>query len=1022
MILSLKVKKIKTITLVIFGYSLLTLIFSAPLITNITQDIPGSGDAFSVLTRPLNAAKTYSFENINEAIKSVFHFLNSKLLFQFTGHLIILHFIFNEPLAYNFLWLSAFVLSALSAYLLIFYLTKNLIAAFIGGFIYSFSSQHLVFSLGFGGANHLEWIPFFVLFLLKFLHQPGLKNALLAAAFYILVISNEPHFALYCTFFALILIIYVFNKNRILLKNKKFIFISLGFLGIVVVFFTLFYLPQLKTTLSQHNYLNPGIEQTEWHSADLMSFFTPSPLQVFWGDFFSKIRNSFTGNTAETTVYIGFTVMFLTIIAVINRKKNHKEKSVLFWLFNALFFSVLALGPFLHFFGELNPKIPMPYLLFYHYIPFFQNIRGTGRIFIMASLAFSVLSGYGIKILFDRFSKRVNLRAIIIGGIFLLAAVEVFPCLPTSNVAPPNFYKKLAKEPGDFKIIQPLITTTYPYATMAFYYNSYHDKQFIGNNFSHFVRPREGDLKFETETPVINDLLHYLPWGEEKMNSRFIKHDLKKIGNYMLNHENNIKYLILDKNTIKDGGGYFTSDNFIYYKNYIENNFDVSIVNNDKDLLVYEIKPVLTRPLVLSRGQNWGKINLDSNDNQEASWLTNDTTLILQNYSNHPTKAKISLTMLSPIPDQDKMFRKVNITLNDKLKGSYLIGPTQKIYDLFFDNVMPGQNIITFQVFDQNNNYVASSMTEEGSLLLPETVLVKNITYQEIQSIEKPIIYEALEQDTEDFGIIQIPVHSNYSFDVEYFQNKQIGSKKIIENDYFISKILDKQNFSNTLDYARLYAFYPLLVNHINWDEININFNIYNQDYFNILSQNMLEKYKIRYIIIDKNRLPLAAQKNFIVYITNVIQNAFISFENEDHLVFRLKPITFNPALLEITVADNWGPLLWYDQQPAECKSQCRSINNFAKLKIFNYADEPNSGTLKFNATGQPENPVDLIIDYNGSFLKKINIAKSDQTINLRLDNIPSGESQLCFKIKNKNGNIIDDPSFIKIYNLSAVP
>jgi hypothetical protein len=113
---------------------------------------------------------------------------------------------------------------------------------------------------------------------------------------------------------------------------------------------------------------------------------------------------------------------------------------------------------------------------------------------------------------------------------------------------------------------------------------------------------------------------------------------------------------------------------------------------------------------------------------------------------------------------------------------------------------------------------------------------------------------------------------------------------------------------------------------------------------------------------------------------------------------------------------------LWYVNQPAECKSQCRSINNYANLNIFNYATESSSATLKFNTTGQPDKPVNLIVEYNDSFLDKISISKTDQAINLLLDSIPRGESQLTFMLEDEDGNIINDPSFIKIYNLSVSP
>ena len=511
---------------------------------------------------------------------------------------------FGEPLAYNILWLSSFILAALGAYLLIRYLTNNKIASFIGGFIYGFSPIHYIFSTGFGGATHIEWIPFFILFLLKYINKPSIKNIILTGIFLVLIIINEPHFALYIALFTIILLSYKFFSKPQLFKNKKFIITSTIAIVITIIFFLFFYWGLIKITFSEENYLNPGIAQTEWNSADLLSFFTPSVIHTFWGDFFEEnIASQFTGNSTERTVYIGFIVLYLSSVALIYRKK---DKDILFWGLNAIFFSILALGPFLHFLGELKPKIPMPYLFFYHYIPFFENIRATGRIFIIASLCFSVIAAFGMKFLLERLKNRKILISILSGIIFLILAIEFFPTMPTSAIAPPQFYKNLAKEQEDFSIIQPLITTTYPYATMAHYYNSYHDKKFIGDEFFDiFVRPKKDALKFEKETPVINELLHYLPFGEEKMNSRFIKHNYQEIGNYVIRNENNIKYLILDKDTIKNEGGYFTAQNFVNYKNFIEKNFNIQTIVDDEQLLVFEIKKSDNTPLVLSLGDNW---------------------------------------------------------------------------------------------------------------------------------------------------------------------------------------------------------------------------------------------------------------------------------------------------------------------------------------------------------------------------------------------------------------------------------
>lgn len=297
---------------IIGAYILLTLILTTPVIFNITSDIPGGGDAFQVIAKPFQTIKNLEVDGNLNILKTVSHILYPTRIFDFNTHLLILHLIFGEPFSYNLLWLSSFVLAAFGTYLLVKYLTNSNIAAFVSGIIYSFSPLHFAYAMGFGGATHIEWIPFYILFLIKYIKKPSIKNILLTGIFFALLISGEPHFAAYSLLFTVVIFIYYFITNRKLILSKKFIIYSL-IIGVVILpLLVLKYLPLIRVATSEENYLDPGLDQAINYSADSAGIITPSYLHPLWGDFFQKnVAYKFTGNPGEYTIYIGITVLFL---------------------------------------------------------------------------------------------------------------------------------------------------------------------------------------------------------------------------------------------------------------------------------------------------------------------------------------------------------------------------------------------------------------------------------------------------------------------------------------------------------------------------------------------------------------------------------------------------------------------------------------------------------------------------------------------------------------------------------------
>lgn len=100
-----------------------------------------------------------------------------------------IQFLFGLIPASNLELLFAFVTSGYGAFLLSHYLLRkarpemysSLVAAFAAGAVFAFSSNRFVYSaLGHYNVVATEWIPFFVLFLVKTVRDPRWSNARLA--------------------------------------------------------------------------------------------------------------------------------------------------------------------------------------------------------------------------------------------------------------------------------------------------------------------------------------------------------------------------------------------------------------------------------------------------------------------------------------------------------------------------------------------------------------------------------------------------------------------------------------------------------------------------------------------------------------------------------------------------------------------------------------------------------------------------------------------------------------------------
>ncbi|MFZ2473315.1 MAG: hypothetical protein WAW52_15405 [Methanothrix sp.] len=577
-----------------------------PVTFKINTHIPGGSDAFSWM-------RSLWYTSIALASPGKEMLWHDDLLFYPTGletmafpsafnqglYLLLSHYL-NVNIIYSILWLLSFVIGAYGTYLLAYYLTKNKSASFISGIIFSFSPYHFVHAMGHLGATTVLWIPFCALYLMKVFKEPSTKNSIYAGVFFVLVAMSDMQYLIFMGLFVFLLFsyelysLYVDDRQSLIeiapnLLRKYLLFGLVALVGTIPLTFN-----EILIASSENNFLKPGTSEAATYSADLLSFFLPSNLHPLFKNMVMPIHSNFTGNPSETTMFLGYTVLFLSLLTFIWLRH---DKTVRFWIISAFAFSILCLGPVLHIMGhaKFTPyhiPIPLPYEILRNIIPFLENSRTPGRLFVIAALSFSVIAGYGINALSNLKRLKGNLIPMIMAVLIVFEYLSI--PFPVSSADQPSFYKTISNDNGHYALLEIPATKNYGAGVHIIYYQTMHGKPMVGGQAAR-TQPNASD--FERLTPLIKELTYL------EQSNDIIKQDLIKIGASVLNYYD-IKYVILHKK-------YLSEMDFRFASQLLRStlNIDPIIYKNDS-LIVYEVPEVPMQTfLIMGSGfydsENW---------------------------------------------------------------------------------------------------------------------------------------------------------------------------------------------------------------------------------------------------------------------------------------------------------------------------------------------------------------------------------------------------------------------------------
>ncbi len=554
--------------LILGAYSVLTLATLWPLPLLFTKAIPGDGfDGWQNYWNIWWVSKAILEEHTSPYFtRYLYHPTGVSLLFHTlnlpNGLLAMpIHVLFGPIAAYNFIVLISSALSGYGSFLLAFELTGSRWASFLAGLIYAFSPFRSAHLLGHMQVFSTEWIPFFILALFQTRRD---KSILLPAIFLVLSSLCDWYQALYLGFFTAIYLGWLAWKKALTRKEALGVLAAWGIAGLML---SPLLLPMLWE-ISRYRYMFTPPEHASLLSADLLAFFIPSEFHPLWGKLAGKIAAHFTASLSERTVSFGYVPLILAFLAW-----KRKERISL-WLVTGLSFVLLALGPYLHIMGK-TIHLPLPYA-FLRPIPIVAMARSVSRFSLMATLSLAVLAALGAKALGPRLSL-----------LFIaLILLEYWPSpYPFSPPDTPDFYRKLAQEPGQFAILNLPMNWDRPRYLL---YQTVHCKPLVSGYIS-----RNDPRTLVERMPVLQ---HFRNLGED-----IIKVDLAEVAPSVMVYLG-VRYVVLDfyqmpmgeerERTVALATEAFRGSELIY---------------KDGRLVVYHVPAPAKAAPFLFLGDGWGK-------------------------------------------------------------------------------------------------------------------------------------------------------------------------------------------------------------------------------------------------------------------------------------------------------------------------------------------------------------------------------------------------------------------------------
>jgi len=494
--------------LVVIIFLILTVIMTYPLVFKINTHIPAffsTDESFAVLWNSwfikFSLAHHLSIRSTDLIAHpfSVDFYTNKPVIYLWFLINYSLSILTNPVLTYNLQVIFNLLLAATFNYLLVYYLTGNRFAAFFAGTIFGFCPYIFVRSWQHLGETYLWIMPMALLYLFRLRQNPSRATKLLFIISLIFTTIGANFYYLGVAFITFLVYLFIYtmkNKTLCLDENKKYFKNIILFSCIVFILLIPQNYPIIKGIITsrktipaaQNIYYRPFKDLFE-QSAKSLSYFLPAVVHPFFGKFTEMFIGSqlYGMSFTEHTLYLGWAPLILAFVAFKRWRRRRKEVkigTVPFgdspYFYIGFFVSLAIVAWFFSQppwwkFGPL--KIYMPSFFMYKILPVF---RAYCRFGIVVMLAVSVLAGFGLKFILDRFnSKKKRIAITTLFCVLVLFEFWNYPPFKVIDVSRvPQVYYWLKEQRGDFAIAEYPLDIVGP-SEIYRLYQTKHEKKII---------------------------------------------------------------------------------------------------------------------------------------------------------------------------------------------------------------------------------------------------------------------------------------------------------------------------------------------------------------------------------------------------------------------------------------------------------------------------------------------------------------------------------------------------------------
>jgi hypothetical protein len=381
-----------------------------PVVTGLTRNLPSDlGDPMFV-SGMLTWASKHWIDLLSGDPSAVRRFWNAPFFYPetlatgFSEHFL-LHALMTLPvyivthnilLCYNLLFLAAYALSGFGMYLFVRELTGRPLAAFVAGLAFAFAPYR------FATIPHLQvissqWMPF-ALYGFRRYFMTGRARPLIGGA--LALWAQHLASGYYMVYFGPFVAIYVLAEiaTRRLWTHVK-VWLHIAGAALLALALTVpFGLPYLALQ-RRYNYRRP-LHELVYFSADLLAWFTASPLSKVWG----RLR---TFDKAEGNLFPGVVIVLLAVIGLacawrrIRARDPEHQGMAAVAVFGtlAVVLSVwMASGPQVQIRTQPT-SIPALYELAYQYVPGYDIARVPARFAMITVLALATAAGAALAVI-----------------------------------------------------------------------------------------------------------------------------------------------------------------------------------------------------------------------------------------------------------------------------------------------------------------------------------------------------------------------------------------------------------------------------------------------------------------------------------------------------------------------------------------------------------------------------------------------------------------------------------------------